>query len=88
MFHEVCCVTPTLPLCLSVWLSVCLSVCACVRACVHVCVATGSPASQVHEKLYRLGSVAQDTCMCLWDLVMEEDLASSNTATGGTGGLK
>lgn len=49
---------------------------------------TGSPASQVHEKLYRLGSVAQDTCMCLWDLVMEEDPFCSNTGAGGTGGLK
>jgi hypothetical protein len=53
-----------------------------------VCAAAGSPASQVTEKLYRLGSVAQDTCLCLWDLVMEEDAYCSTTGTGGTGGLK
>eukprot|EP00879_Flechtneria_rotunda_P028765 GHRR01030985.1.p1 GENE.GHRR01030985.1~~GHRR01030985.1.p1 ORF type:complete len:472 (+),score=191.29 GHRR01030985.1:604-2019(+) len=47
-----------------------------------------APAGQVQEKLYRLGSVGQDTAMCLWDLVMEEDPAVVNTATGQVGGLK
>lgn len=60
------------------------------RLCAHAtcCVHAGSPANQVHEKLYRLGSVAQDTSLCLWDLVMEEDPYCTNSATGGTGGLK
>jgi hypothetical protein len=49
---------------------------------------TGSPAGQLHEKLYRLGSVGQDTSLCLWDLVMEEDPAYVNINTGQTGGLK
>jgi len=53
-----------------------------------VCLPPGSPASAVHEKLYRLGSVGQDTLLCLWDLVMEEDPDTHNTTTGGTGGLK
>jgi hypothetical protein len=52
------------------------------------CVCAGSPANQVHEKLYRLGSVAQDTSLCLWDLVMEEDPYCTSSATGCTGGLK
>jgi hypothetical protein len=41
----------------------------------------------VQEKYYRLGSVGQDTNMCLWDLVIEED-PLVNAATGQTGGLK
>eukprot|EP00775_Hariotina_reticulata_P004222 gene4222-4471_t len=48
----------------------------------------GSPAGQLHEKLYRLGSVGQDTSLCLWDLVMEEDPYYINMTTGQTGGLK
>lgn len=42
---------------------------------------------QVQERFYRLGSVGQDTNLCLWDLVIEEDPAV-NAATGQTGGLK
>jgi hypothetical protein len=46
-----------------------------------------SAGCQVQEKYYRLGSVGQDTNMCLWDLVIEED-PLVNAATGQTGGLK
>jgi hypothetical protein len=42
---------------------------------------------QVQERYYRLGSVGQDTNLCLWDLVIEED-PMVNAATGQTGGLK
>jgi hypothetical protein len=42
---------------------------------------------QVQERYYRLGSVGQDTNLCLWDLVIEED-PLVNAATGQTGGLK
>lgn len=46
-------------------------------------------ASQLHEKLYRLGSVSQDTMICLWDLVeVVEDAAAVNSGSGQTGGLR
>lgn len=37
---------------------------------------------------YRLGSVGQDTCLCLWDMNIEEDADAVNAAPGSTGGLK
>ncbi|KAF6256805.1 WD40-repeat-containing domain protein [Scenedesmus sp. NREL 46B-D3] len=48
---------------------------------------SGGPGCQVQEKYYRLGSVGQDTSMCLWDLMIEED-PLVNAATGQAGGLK
>lgn len=48
---------------------------------------SSGPGCQVQERFYRLGSVGQDTNLCLWDLVIEEDPAV-NAATGQTGGLK
>jgi hypothetical protein len=37
------------------------------------------------ERTYRLGSAGQDTALCLWDLVLEEDPAAVNQQTGQTG---
>lgn len=46
-------------------------------------------ANQLHEKLYRLGSVGQDTTMCLWDLVeVVEDSYHGSSGCAQTGGLK
>jgi hypothetical protein len=39
----------------------------------------------VVERTYRLGSAAQDTALCLWDLVLEEDPTFFNQQTGQTG---
>lgn len=51
--------------------------------------AAAAAASHVIEKIYRLGSVGQDTNMCLWDLVeVIEDLYSHNSGGVQTGGLR
>lgn len=39
----------------------------------------------VTERTYRLGSAGQDTSLCLWDLVLEEDPTFFNQQTGQTG---
>jgi len=42
-------------------------------------------AGGVVERTYRLGSAGQDTSLCLWDLVLEEDPTFFNQQTGQTG---
>lgn len=48
---------------------------------------------QPQEQFYRLGSVGQDTTLCLWDLMVEVDpeaptSGAGGAAAGGGGGLK
>ncbi|GBF89015.1 hypothetical protein Rsub_01514 [Raphidocelis subcapitata] len=45
----------------------------------------GAAAAAATERTYRLGSCGQDTALCLWDLVIEEDAAYFNQATGQAG---
>jgi hypothetical protein len=45
----------------------------------------GSGGGGVTERTYRLGSAGQDTALCLWDLVVEEDPAVFNQQTGQAG---